>query len=104
MSYDFSSQRSVKGRKLHRCEQCTGRIEIGEEHIYYAGKWDGYFYAGREHFQCQEARAAYVEMADLHWDEVPFLHEIDEPSDQLWLAEKYPAIAEACGFAKGTMQ
>ena len=39
----FYEQRSVKGRKEHRCDECLRVIKTGERHQYAKGLWDGDF-------------------------------------------------------------
>lgn len=58
MSYcewpEFYNETFPKARKPHRCVECAAPIEIGEEHLYYRGKWDGEFSADRQHMLCRE--------------------------------------------------
>lgn len=58
MSYcefpEFYNESFPKAKKQHRCCECYAPIEIGEEHLYYRGKWDGDFDSGRQHMLCRE--------------------------------------------------
>jgi len=58
MSYcewpEFYAESYPKARKRHRCIECWSPIDIGEEHLYYRGKWDGDFSTGRQHLLCRD--------------------------------------------------
>lgn len=52
MGPDFYSDREVRAKKEYRCVECRAPILVGEKHLYWFGKWDGLFSAGRQHFAC----------------------------------------------------
>lgn len=58
MSYcewpEFYNESTPKARKTYKCVECRAPIDIGEEHLYYRGKWDGEFDHGRQHFLCMD--------------------------------------------------
>lgn len=100
---EFISFRNVAAAKQHVCEQCRKPILKGERHLYVATKFDGYFSAYREHFEC---RAAWCELNfDLRdyppGDGAPFL--IDdgdiEAGEKDWMREKHPLVAERMGWS-----
>lgn len=41
-----------KARKAHSCEWCATAIEVGEEHEYWSGVYDGEFSQQRMHLDC----------------------------------------------------
>lgn len=50
----FTKIRDVKSsKKVRVCEDCGHAIQIGEPYRYYAGMFDGEFYAGEAHADCQ---------------------------------------------------
>lgn len=51
---EFYSESFPKAKKTHQCIECYSPIEIGEEHLYYRGKWDGDFSTGRQHLLCRD--------------------------------------------------
>lgn len=96
MSYDFFSHKTVKGRKAHTCEQCRKPIEIGESHVYCAGKIEGDFNAYREHEDCSEAWTALHELRGTRLDDAhPFIADDDEidAGEIEWFREKFPSVA-----------
>ncbi len=50
----FYGESFPKARKAHHCCECSAPIEVGEKHLYWRGKWDGDFSAGRQHMLCRE--------------------------------------------------
>lgn len=100
MSYDFSSQRTVVGRKEHVCEQCRKAIPMGERHSYFAGKFDGQFWTYREHADCRVAWLALITRRDDDfYDGVAFLCDDDiEPAEREWMRSEHPAVAERLGW------
>lgn len=94
MSWDFFSIKDVKAAKQHCCEQCRKAIKQGEAHHYAAGKFDGDFFAYREHIECRKAWAEYNK-DNLRWDETaPFLWDADCLSeDRHWFLERHPVVA-----------
>jgi ssDNA-binding Zn-finger/Zn-ribbon topoisomerase 1 len=101
---DFGNFRVVrKPTKEHRCEQCQKSIGVGVEHLSISGKFEGDFYAVREHMECHKAwnRLNYgPDMRDLNSDEgAPTLHEDEhEEEDREWMRETYPLVAERLGW------
>lgn len=94
MSVEFFNMTTRRAAKAHKCSQCGGWIEKGEQHNYIAMKFDGDMCAYREHFEC---RAAWDELnfgiRNVDYDEgAPFLRD-DEwfPEDKVWLEKKHPA-------------
>jgi hypothetical protein len=51
-------QRTVKGRKPHKCCECLRVIERGERHEYVKGLWDGEFSEYRTCDKCVDMRSA----------------------------------------------
>lgn len=41
-----------KGRKIHSCGHCGGKIPKGDTSLRISGVWDGQFYAERGHIDC----------------------------------------------------
>lgn len=87
MSYcewpEFYSETFPKARKQHRCIECCAPIEIGEEHLYYKGKWEGDFSAARQHMLCRELC---MSLRKSNWIEdcVPFGGLMEEWSNFFW--------------------
>lgn len=45
-----------RARKPHRCEECSGRIAIGETYEHISGKWDGYMDRFKTCSRCVDLR------------------------------------------------
>lgn len=92
---EFFSERTVKGRKAHRCDACGQMIAQGEPGRYMAGKWEGDFWTSRNHLEC---RAAEIALNNLHGlsggDEWLFLNDLDEVDDMDWLRANHPVAWE----------
>lgn len=53
---DFYTSKTVVAKKRHRCENCYGSINTGEEYMRIAGVFDGDFFSVRSHHKCEEIR------------------------------------------------
>lgn len=53
---EFCGTRTVKARKAHRCYECRGPIEAGEEYEYTFGKWEGDIGTFKTCMLCAELR------------------------------------------------
>lgn len=55
----FYSETFPKARKPYACVECSAKIDVGEVHLHFRGKWpgafDGKFTEGRQHLACREA-------------------------------------------------
>ena len=98
---DFYNERLIKQTRLvHRCEECTRAILLGESCLYVAGVYEGGFSAFHAHVDCREASAAYYDLCDSYYDdERQWIHEID-PECHPWLIAEFPAVAKRLGVIK----
>jgi len=55
---EFYNANMVKGRKVHRCDECLRDIPKGELHEYACGKWEGRFDSFRTCGLCMDVREA----------------------------------------------
>lgn len=98
----FYSSRHVKARKSHHCEQCPVPIDIGTEHIYSCGNYEGDFYTHRQHLECNAAASAYAHLHGLYGDEWPWFHDgeiCSEPEARKWMKDNHPLVYERLGWA-----
>lgn len=49
-------RRVVRARKVYRCEECTNRIQVGEQHEYVFSVYDGYADQFRTCSDCTDLR------------------------------------------------
>jgi hypothetical protein len=67
MSQDFNGKEKwVRTRKNHLCDMCGGPIPSQWEAHYYAGVYEGDFYAGWQHRQCWES---FIDSGDQEWEQ-----------------------------------
>jgi hypothetical protein len=52
---DFGRETCVTGRKDYSCEYCGETIPKGARQLYYSGRWENQFFAGRMHPECADA-------------------------------------------------
>ena len=52
---EFYSYTEPVARKRYACRECHAKIEIGEKHFAWRGKWEGKIITGRQHLLCMEA-------------------------------------------------
>jgi hypothetical protein len=55
----------VKTRKPHRCAMCGLPIKVGAKVRYWAGIYDGDFFAGHAHLVCEHMHLKYAEDGEL---------------------------------------
>ena len=48
------SSKIVKARKVHGCDFCFGKIQIGEKYRTQFNQYDGYVYSWKNHIRCEE--------------------------------------------------
>jgi hypothetical protein len=94
----FNSESVVKKtRKIHDCEQCLKKIEVGSQCLRFAGYYEDFYY-GYSHEDCHEAWGAWPGRECLNSDEsAPLLHEL-EKEDWPWLKEAFPTVSARMGF------
>jgi hypothetical protein len=65
MSYDcwcdydpptFCTVTTPRARKRHKCDECSGYVEVGEQYEYTAGLWEGYFQIFKICERCYDLR------------------------------------------------
>mgnify|MGYP000025580801 CR=1 FL=1 len=95
MSYGFSNVRVVKGRRQYVCEQCRRLIPAGEPHCYAVGKWDGDFYAAREHTDCRKLWLKLWDARGLGGDDTQDMlcWDGDLHEDKSWITVEFPNVA-----------
>lgn len=49
---DFQQVRRPRARKMHRCVECAGLIQVGEMYVRVHGKWEGEMYTQRYCVSC----------------------------------------------------
>ena len=57
--YDYPSfycRSTPTAKKRHKCEECSGYIEVGEKYEYVSGKWDGEFGTFKTCVRCHDLR------------------------------------------------
>ena len=88
---EFFSEKTVNGRKQHRCDSCQQVIENGASHVYMSGKFEGEIWDSRNHHECRKAE---VKLAKVHGlsggEEWMFLHDLEEDADVVWVKEVHP--------------
>jgi hypothetical protein len=90
----FQSERNIKAcRKVHRCEQCDTRIQIGEPAVRISGTWDGNFYSYHVHLECHEAGLAFAKETGLWGEDFTWFNQDRERDTIEWLLEHYPIVA-----------
>lgn len=89
----FCRETKVKGRKIHRCDQCHRDIAAGEEHISGAHNLDGDFVSFREHIECRYAWLGWRKYMrnDSFYETSPFLADDDLERD--WFEKRHPLVA-----------
>lgn len=60
--WDFIRISERTAAKVHACMECSKAIEVGERHVYSAGKVEGYFESYRLCLRCREFAQAYCEV------------------------------------------
>lgn len=89
MSADFSTSRTRKARKQHRCEGCRQAIAPGTTYVDSRGATDGHMWQVRHHPDCSEVEIAGNKDTDLgEW--YP-LHEL-VTQDRAVLKDAPPAV------------
>jgi hypothetical protein len=54
---DFYKFNLTKARKVHRCCECFGEIQIGEIYYRHSGTWEGDFYSSKNCDDCEHLRS-----------------------------------------------
>lgn len=93
---DFHTNRSIKAvRRDHVCEQCNGKIEIGQPAEYGSGKYDGYLYTTYVHVECHAAAVHYAKENGLWGEDWPWFQHMGngEHDHHAWLLEHHPVVA-----------
>lgn len=95
----FRASKTTVARKEHRCDECMGRIVVGEPYVKSAGVSDGVFYDWRAHPECEEAGQALHLLSDACWgDEYsPMYENLSDAADAQffrWFALAHPAAWE----------
>lgn len=94
----FRASKTTTARKEHRCDECMGKIVVGEAYVRSAGVNDGAFYDWKAHPECEEAGQALHLLSDSMWDKYSPMHEhLSDAADQQffrWFALEHPAAWE----------
>lgn len=98
---DFHSNKTIKAtRKVHECEQCGRKIDIGSPAIYGAGRFDGYFYTQHQHIECHAAGIAYAEETGLWGEEFTWFQHSERDGFADWLLENHPTVADRLNIVR----
>ena len=96
---DFHNSKTVKTKKIHRCEQCGTAIDAGETCTSATGSYCGDFYSYYIHPECEAAGQAYAKLTGYWGEEYTwFQHAETEISDWEWMAENHPIVAKRLGW------
>jgi hypothetical protein len=91
------SNRQIKAvRKVHVCEQCNRKIDVGSPAQYQFGIWEGEPFGTYVHPECHAAAHAYAELNDLWFEDYPWFQFMDnsEHDHHAWLLENHPVVAD----------
>lgn len=87
---DFTRERFVRGRKVHRCIECGRAIRKGERHEAATGKWDGGVQTLRTCLRCVAVRSCLTPSGWIYgrlWDAVGEARSEPESVQRACLAE-----------------
>lgn len=92
---EFWSETKPAAKVEHKCEACRHTIAVGEQYSRMAGKYDGYFFAVKQHLECRAAECALANIKGLFGgEEWCHLNDLDEPDDLIWLQAEHPIVFE----------
>lgn len=74
---DTLEEKVRKARKVHRCELCRDRIEVGEKYSCQTNADDGTVYNYRCHLNCQKLAEAIAGRGERYPFDDEFLEELD---------------------------
>lgn len=96
----FVNEQAIKAtRKLHTCDTCSKRIEIGSPAATWAGKHDGEFQYGIMHPECRAAEVEFNDLLDYRaGDDWTPLSDIESDMHE-WLLAEHPIVAARMGVA-----
>lgn len=88
--------REIKAvRKVHICEQCNTKIEVGQPAHYAFGIYEGEPYSLYDHTECHAAARQYAELNDLWFEDYPWFQHMDDSEfgHHDWLMKNHPIVA-----------
>lgn len=95
---EFCAYRNIKRTaKEHRCVCCGAVVETGSSALYFAQKWDGYFFHGYMHHDCRDCEIRLNDLAETYADEWINLSDRDS-EDDAWIANDFPVVAKRLGI------
>ena len=96
---EFFTSTMRKARKQHKCCECGGIIEYGEQYQYISGMWDGCFYTFKTCEKCEDLRDSLMDvdcpsLGDLRECYMEYLSNIgadkyDDEKDQYYFPENH---------------